>query len=196
MYLLVGLGNPGRQYAGNRHNVGFMVLDELARRVGASPARQRMGAELQEATVAGNKALLCKPMEFMNVSGQAVARAATFYKVAPERIVVAHDDMDLDLGRVRLGQGGGAGGHNGLRSLIASLGSKDFLRIRLGVGRPPAAWDPADYVLSDFSTGERRTLANLIEEAASAVELLLDKGLPAAMNKFNQRKKTENGKVD
>jgi PTH1 family peptidyl-tRNA hydrolase len=195
MWLLVGLGNPGRQYAGNRHNVGFMLLDDLASRVGASPARHRLGADLQEATVSGHKVLLCKPMEFMNVSGQAVSRTATFFKIPPERIVVAHDDMDLDLGRVRLGQGGGAGGHNGLRSLIASLGSKDFLRVRLGVGRPPPAWNPADYVLSDFSTGERRTLANLIEEAASALELLLDKGLPTAMNKFNQRKKTENGKA-
>ena len=194
MWLLVGLGNPGRQYAGNRHNVGFMLVDELASRVGASPARQRMGADLQEANVAGHKTLFCKPMEFMNVSGQSVSRAATFFKISPDRIVVVHDDMDLDFGRVRLGLGGGAGGHNGLRSIIADLGSKDFLRVRMGIGRPPTAWNPADYVLADFSTGERRTLANLIEEAASAVEHLIDKGLPAAINKFNQRKKTENGK--
>lgn len=193
MWLLVGLGNPGGRYAGNRHNVGFMVVDDLSRRVGAPPSRLRLGAEISEATLGEERIVLCKPMEFMNLSGQAVCRVAGFWKIPLERIVVIHDDIDLEFGRIRLMQAGGTGGHNGLRSIVAESGSKEFIRIRMGVGRPPAAWDPADYVLADFSTDEQRTIKNLIEEAAQAVEVLVKTGLVAAMNRFNQRKKTEGG---
>ena len=191
MWLVAGLGNPGRQYAGNRHNAGFLIVDELLRRSGAEPPRLRMGAELAFATLGRSKVILCKPMEFMNASGLAVRRVGAFWKIPPEQTVVVHDDMDLDFGRLRLAEGGGAGGHNGLRSLIAELGSEAFCRVRFGIGRPPPAWEGADYVLADFSTEERQALPNLLKEAAGATRAILKEGLVAAMNEFNKRKKTE-----
>jgi PTH1 family peptidyl-tRNA hydrolase len=191
MWLVVGLGNPGRQYADNRHNAGFMVVDELMQRAGATSPRLRMGAELAEATLVRSKTIFCKPMEFMNVSGQAVSRAASFWKIPVDLIVVVHDDMDLEFGRLKLVQGGGTGGHNGLRSIVAELGTEAFCRVRFGIGRPPPAWEGADFVLGNFSTEERRTLPNLIEEAADATQVIVKDGLVTAMNKFNKRKKTE-----
>jgi PTH1 family peptidyl-tRNA hydrolase len=193
MWLLVGLGNPGRQYDGNRHNVGFMVIDELMRRANAGSPRSRFGAELVEANLRGDKVIFCKPMEFMNTSGFATSRTAAFWKISPERIVVVHDDMDIEFGRLRLAERGGSGGHNGLRSIITELGSEGFCRVRFGIGRPPAAWEGADFVLADFSSEERKTLPNLIEEAALAVETIVKDGLVPAMNRFNKRKRTETG---
>jgi PTH1 family peptidyl-tRNA hydrolase len=192
MWLLVGLGNPGRQYAGNRHNVGFMVLDELMREAGAGSPRSRFGAELAETTLARTKVVCCKPMEFMNTSGFAVSRAASFWKIPPAQILVVHDDMDLEFGRLKLVEAGGSGGHNGLRSIIAELGTEAFCRIRFGIGRPPPAWEGADFVLADFSQEERRALPNLLEEAASAARTVVKDGLVPAMNKFNKRKKATN----
>jgi len=191
MWLVVGLGNPGRQYAGNRHNAGFMVVDELMRQAGAGTPRQRMGAELSEATLGRAKVIFCKPMEFMNASGFAVSRAGAFWKIPPARTVVVHDDMDIDFGRLKLAEAGGAGGHNGLRSIIAETGTESFCRVRFGIGRPPPAWEGADYVLADFSQEERRALPNLLEEAASATRAVVEDGLVAAMNRFNKRKKQE-----
>ena len=191
MWLLVGLGNPGSRYARNRHNAGFMVVDELWRRVGAPAFRLKSGAELSEASLAGEQVLLCKPMEFMNCSGLAVQRAAAFWKIPPEQAVVAHDDMDVPFGRLRLGAGGGSGGHNGLQSIIQEWGTPDFARVRFGIGRPPVQWDAADYVLADFAPDERRLLPDLIGEAADATEAIVKSGLPAAMNIFNKRKKNE-----
>ena len=193
MWLCAGLGNPGQQYAGNRHNAGFMVVDELLRRAGAQPPRTKMGAELSEATWAGTKVVFCKPMEFMNVSGQAISRAAGFWKIPPRQILVVHDDMDLDFGRFKLIEGGGTGGHNGLKSIVAELGTEAFCRIRFGIGRPPANWQGADFVLADFSAEERKILPDLVEEAADAVEAVIKDGLVAAMNKFNRRKKETTG---
>jgi len=196
MWLVVGLGNPGRQYAGNRHNAGFMVVDELMRQSGAATPRQRMGAELAESSLGKAKVIFCKPMDFMNTSGFAVSRASAFWKIPPAQTVVVHDDMDLDFGRLRLVEGGGTGGHNGLRSIVAELGTESFSRLRFGIGRPPPAWEGADYVLADFSTEERRTLPDLIEEAAGAADTIVKDGLVAAMNKFNRRKKSETGGAD
>jgi PTH1 family peptidyl-tRNA hydrolase len=196
MWLIVGLGNPGRQYAGNRHNAGFMVVDALMRSSGATTPRQRMGAELAEASFGGTKVIFCKPMDFMNTSGFAVSRASAFWKVPPGQTVVVHDDMDFDFGRLKLADGGGTGGHNGLRSIVAELGTETFCRVRFGIGRPPPAWEGADYVLADFSSEERRTLPDLIEEAAGATRAIVEDGLVAAMNRFNKRKKQtedENG---
>ncbi len=190
MWLVVGLGNPGRQYAGNRHNAGFMVVDELARRASAGTPRLRMGAELAEASLGGSKVIFCKPMEFMNTSGFPVGRAATFWKIPAAQILVVHDDMDIEFGRLRLAEGGGSGGHNGLRSITSGLGSEGFCRIRFGVGRPPAGWQGADFVLADFSSQEQKVLPNLIEEAADAAEAVVSEGVVAAMNKFNRRKKS------
>ena len=193
MWLVVGLGNPGRQYAGNRHNAGFMVVDELIRLSGAGTPRQRMGAEIAEATLGGTKVIFCKPMEFMNASGFAVSRASAFWKIPPAQTVVVHDDMDLDFGRIRLCEAGGTGGHNGLRSIVAEMGTEAFCRVRCGIGRPPPPWEGADYVLADFSPEERHALPNLLEEAAGATRAIVEDGLVAAMNRFNRRKKDETG---
>jgi PTH1 family peptidyl-tRNA hydrolase len=191
MWLLVGLGNPGSRYAGNRHNAGFMVLDEICRRAGAPAPRLKLGAELSEATLAGEHVMFCKPQEFMNCSGLAVQRAAAFWKIPPAQAVVVHDEMDVPFGRLKLGFGGGTGGHNGLQSIIQEWGSPEFARVRVGIGRPPAQWNTADYVLADFATDERRVLPDVIGEAADATETIVKRGLQAAMNRFNKRKKSE-----
>jgi PTH1 family peptidyl-tRNA hydrolase len=193
MWLVVGLGNPGRQYAGNRHNAGFMVIDELMRQVGAGTPRQRLGAELAEATLGRTKVIFCKPMEFMNASGFAVSRAGAFWKIPPSETVVVHDDMDIDFGRLKLAETGGSGGHNGLKSIVAETGTEGFCRVRFGIGRPPPAWAGADYVLADFSQEERRALPDLLEEAASATRAIVEDGLVAAMNRFNRKKKPDSG---
>jgi peptidyl-tRNA hydrolase, PTH1 family len=191
MWLVAGLGNPGRQYAGNRHNVGFMIVEELLRRSGADTPRLRMGAELAFATLGRSKVILCRPMDFMNTSGFPLRRVSAFWKIPPEQTVVVHDDMDLDFGRLKLADGGGSGGHNGLRSIIAELGTEGFPRVRVGIGRPPPAWEGADYVLADFSQEERRALPDLLKEAASATQTIITDGLVAAMNRFNRKKTGE-----
>jgi PTH1 family peptidyl-tRNA hydrolase len=193
MWLVAGLGNPGSEYAGNRHNVGFMVVDHLLPRMGARSPRTRMGAELAEAATGRNKVIFCKPMEFMNTSGSAIRRAAGFWKIPPQHVLVVHDDMDLDFGRMKLVQGGGTGGHNGLRSIVAELGTDAFCRLRFGIGRPPPAWEGADFVLADFSIEERKILPDLIEVAAQAAETVVKDGLVPALNKFNRRKKQQTG---
>jgi PTH1 family peptidyl-tRNA hydrolase len=191
MWLVVGLGNPGPEYAGNRHNIGFEVVAELATRAKAPSMREKFGAELAEATLRNERVLLCKPMEFMNVSGQAVSRVAKFWKIAPDATIVVHDDLDLPFGRLKLGAGGGHGGNNGVRSLLAELGSPDFLRVRFGVGRPASGGDAANYVLADFSRAEQKELPDLRIEAANAVEEIIANGLPAAMNRFNKKDKAD-----
>jgi len=193
MWLVAGLGNPGRQYGGNRHNAGFMIVDQILRRVDAQPPRARMGAEISEASVGGSKVILCKPMEFMNVSGAAIGRAAGFWKIPSRQILVIHDDMDLDFGRMKLVEGGGTGGHNGLRSIVSTLGTEAFCRLRFGIGRPPPHWEGADFVLADFTNQERQILADLVEEAADASQAIVKDGLVVAMNKFNRRKKEQTG---
>ncbi|MGD0837142.1 MAG: aminoacyl-tRNA hydrolase [Polyangia bacterium] len=191
MWLVAGLGNPGRQYAGNRHNAGYMVVDALLGRLAARPARTRLGAELAEASVAGTKVIFCKPMEFMNASGSAIARTAGFWKIPPARILVVHDEMDLELGRLKLAESGGTAGHNGLRSIVAELGTEAFCRLRFGIGRPPARWEGADFVLADFTADERKALPDLLEEAADVTTTVVQDGLVAAMNKFNRRSKSK-----
>ncbi|HZL19547.1 MAG TPA: aminoacyl-tRNA hydrolase [Polyangia bacterium] len=185
MHLVVGLGNPGEQYQDNRHNLGFKVVDELRARARGPVSRAKFGAELCEVTLGGARILLCKPMEFMNVSGQAVARVAAFWKVPAADVVVVHDELDLPFGRLKLGVGGGHGGHNGVRSMLSDLGGAEFARVRVGVGRPAAGRDPADYLLSDFSRAEDKELPALVGLAADAIEMVISKGLPTAMNRFN-----------
>jgi len=185
MHLVVGLGNPGTEYQSNRHNIGFMVVDDLLGRARGPTPRGKFGAELAEITLGGQRVLLCKPMEFMNVSGQAVARVAGFWKVPVADTIVVHDDLDIPFGRMKLGAGGGHGGHNGLRSIAADLGDPGFARVRLGIGRPSAGRDPADYVLTDFSRAEAAELPELRMLAADAVEAIVTRGLTAAMNRFN-----------
>ncbi|WP_344954935.1 aminoacyl-tRNA hydrolase [Actinomadura miaoliensis] len=184
-WLVVGLGNPGPSYAGNRHNAGFMVLDVLAGRVGGRFKAHRGRAEVVEGRLAGERVVLAKPRSYMNESGGPVKGLRDFFKVPVERIVIVHDELDIPYGAIRLKQGGGDNGHNGLRSITKSLGDRNYLRIRFGVGRPPGRMDPAAYVLKDFSAAERRELDLHVERAADAVEALLTDGLGAAQNVFH-----------
>lgn len=184
--LVVGLGNPGAQYERTRHNVGFMVVDVLADRIGGKfGAHKKSGADVVTARLGDRPLVIAKPRSFMNVSGRPVAALARFYSVEPSDIVVVHDELDIDFGAVRLKQGGGEGGHNGLRSISQALGTKDYRRTRVGVGRPPGRMDPAAYVLKPFSAAERKDLGVICEEAADAVELLLQIGLEAAQNRLH-----------
>jgi PTH1 family peptidyl-tRNA hydrolase len=183
--LVVGLGNPGPRYVGNRHNIGFLIADELADRMGGKLKAHRSNAEILEGRLAGHRVALAKPRSFMNVSGGPVTAAVRFFKVPLDRLVVIHDELDLPFGTVRLKLGGGENGHNGLRSISKSLGSKDYLRVRFGIGRPPGRMDPADFVLRDFSTVERKELAFAIDRSADAVEALVSNGLEAAQNVFH-----------
>ena len=184
-WLIAGLGNPGAEYAGNRHNCGFMVADVLAERIGARFKRDRSRAVVATGRLAGFAVTLAKPQTFMNLSGGPVAAVRSFYKVPLERIVVVHDELDLPFEAIRLKLGGGDSGHNGLRSVTAALGTRDYLRVRVGIGRPPGRMDPADFVLRDFSAAERKLLPLVLERAADAVETLLRRGLAAAQNEFH-----------
>jgi len=184
-WLVAGLGNPGPSYAGNRHNAGFMVADALAGRIGSAFKRDRSRAQTATGRLAGLPVIIAKPASFMNLSGAPVASLAGFYKIPLERIVVVHDDLDLPFGTIRLKQGGGNGGHNGLRSVTHALGSREYYRVRIGIGRPPGRADPADYVLKDFGSAERKELPLVIELAADAVEVLLRLGLAAAQNQIH-----------
>jgi len=184
-WLVLGLGNPGPQYAGNRHNVGFMVLDVLADRVGGRFKSHKARGEVVETRVADQRAVLAKPRSYMNTSGGPAAALRDFFKAPIEKIVVVHDELDLESGALRLKLGGGDNGHNGLKSLRQSLGSGDFYRVRLGIGRPPGRQDPADFVLRDFSAAERKDLGVHLERAADAIETLIGAGLAAAQNAYN-----------
>ncbi|TQF73977.1 aminoacyl-tRNA hydrolase [Rhodococcus spelaei] len=184
--LVVGLGNPGPQYERTRHNVGFMVVETLAERERARfSAHKKSGADAVTVRIAGRQVILAKPRSYMNLSGKPVAALARFFSVDPANLVVVHDELDLDYGTLRLKLGGGEGGHNGLRSISQALGTKDYLRTRVGIGRPPGRMDPADYVLKPFSSVERKELDLVREEAADAVELLLRVGLEAAQNQLH-----------
>jgi len=184
--LLAGLGNPGREYESTRHNVGFLVLDEIAGAAGARIDRAKFGAELGEASIGGTKALLVKPQTYMNLSGEAVGAASRFYKVAPADVVVVHDDLDLEFGRVQIKVGGGHGGHNGLKSLIAHIGA-DFVRIRVGIGKPGKGREVVDWVLGGFDKKESQELPFLIGRAADASRCVIQRGPTACMNEFNKR---------
>ena len=199
-WLVVGLGNPGPQYAGNRHNVGQMVLDELARRAQASFGSkggvlsrrpQAATAEVRIGTLPGGapgpRAVLAKPTTYMNTSGGPVAALARYYDVPPERVVLVHDELDIPFGEIKLKIGGGEGGHNGLRDTTKALGTKDYLRVRVGIGRPPGRMDAADFVLRDFAKPELKELPLLLDDAADAVELLITEGLDRAQLRFHTR---------
>ncbi len=184
-WLIAGLGNPGSEYARNRHNCGFMVADVLADRMGAPLRRDRSRARVAVGRLASRPVTLAKPQTFMNLSGGPVAALRTFYKIPAGRIIVIHDELDIPFGAIRLKQGGGDNGHNGLRSVSAALGTRDYLRVRVGIGRPPGRMDPADFVLHDFSAAEREALPDVLERSADAVEVLMQRGLAAAQNEFH-----------
>ena len=191
-WLVVGLGNPGPSYASNRHNVGHRVVDEIARRAGASftPHRSRLHvADLRLGVlpggVPGPRVVLAKPTSYMNVSGGPVAALVASLAVPVERLVVVHDEIDIPFAEVRLKAGGGEGGHNGLRSITATLGTREYLRVRVGVGRPPGRMDAADHVLRDFTAAERKDLPWLVDAAADAAEMVVLQGLLAAQQRFH-----------
>ncbi|HZG91208.1 MAG TPA: aminoacyl-tRNA hydrolase [Pseudonocardia sp.] len=184
--LVVGLGNPGPDYAATRHNVGFRVVELLAARAGGGRfGKHRTNADVLEGRLAGRKVVLAKPRTYMNVSGGPVAGLLRYFSVAPQDLVVVHDELDLGFGVIRLKLGGGEGGHNGLRSISQSLGTKDYLRVRFGIGRPPGRQDPADYVLRRFSGAEGKELDLAVDLAADAAEALLADGLEPAQNRFH-----------
>ena len=185
MKLIAGLGNPGGQYAETRHNVGFLLLDSLAEdlKLDFRPKFQGLVAETQ---ISGEKIYLLKPQTFMNLSGRSVRELAQFYKLHPEDILVVYDDMDLPLGRLRMRTSGSAGGHNGIKSMLAELGTEDFWRLKIGIGRPPAGWDSARYVLSTFAKEELPTLDEVLDRGIKAVTLWAKGDGNKAMNEFNR----------
>jgi PTH1 family peptidyl-tRNA hydrolase len=189
-WLVVGLGNPGPGYAGNRHNIGTMVVAELASRLSATFKSSRSNALVAEGRSSASSSdaarfVLAKPLSFMNLSGGPTASLLKYYKLDASRLIVVHDELDIPFDTVRLKVGGGNGGHNGIRDISAALGSPDYIRVRIGIGRPPGRMDAASFVLQNFSGAERETLPNLISDAADAVELIAAEGLTAAQLKFH-----------
>jgi peptidyl-tRNA hydrolase, PTH1 family len=184
-WLILGLGNPGPQYAGNRHNIGSMCCDALAADAGISLKRDRSRALAGTGSLSGVRVIVAKPLSFMNLSGGPAAALRGFYKIPDDRIVVVHDELDLPFGTIRLKLGGGDNGHNGLRSITSALHTKGYYRLRLGIGRPPGRMDPADYVLRDFGASERADLPVIMGRAADALQLLLTHGLAAAQNQYH-----------
>lgn len=173
MWLIVGLGNPGDKYAGNRHNIGFMVVDRIAEDKGFSGFKDKFQGQYTEGRIAGQKVMLLKPQTYMNESGQSVGKAAKFYKIPPERVIVFHDELDLDPFKLRLKKGGGAAGHNGLKSIKAHLGTPDFMRVRMGIGHPGTKEKVSPYVLSDFAKAQQDTLERCIDGASRYIDLLI-----------------------
>ncbi|HSP79625.1 MAG TPA: aminoacyl-tRNA hydrolase [Myxococcaceae bacterium] len=190
MKLICGLGNPGREYERNRHNIGFMVVEELLPRARAELNQEKFQARVGQGSLGGERVLFLEPQTYMNLSGRSLAEAARFYKVALEDILVIHDELDLPFGRLQLKAGGGTGGHNGLKSSVSSLGGDNFVRLRFGIGKPqgPNARERvSSYVLSNFDDAERRQLEDLVPLAADAAETWVREGLAAAMNRYNKR---------
>lgn len=190
MYLIAGLGNPGKQYERTRHNMGFDTIDELVDRHRIPGSGIQHKAMYGKGMIAGEKVILAKPLTYMNLSGDSVREFINYYKMDPEtELIVIYDDIDLEPGQIRIRKKGSAGGHNGMKSIISQIGTQNFYRIKVGVGAKPAGWDLADYVLGRFSTKEREEVDKAIEEAADAVEVILGEGIDAAMNKYNAKKK-------
>jgi len=184
--LVVGLGNPGGGYARHRHNLGFMTLDRFAERHGFKFARQDAGAQVATGSFEGSPLTLAKPQKYMNLSGAVVRPLLRRYARGPADLIVVYDELDLPLGRLRVRKDGSHGGHNGMRDIIASLGSQDFTRVRLGIGRPPAGEDPAEYVLRSFTPDERPIVERMLDDAVAALEKILRDGVDSAMNEFNR----------
>jgi PTH1 family peptidyl-tRNA hydrolase len=191
-FLVVGLGNPGPNYANNRHNVGQMVVDLLARRLGASFKAHKSNAQVAEAKIIGGpKLILAKPLSFMNLSGGPVSSLLNFYKLGPENLIVIHDELDIQPPQIKLKQSGGHGGHNGLRDIISAIGTNDFARVRIGIGRPPGSQDAADYVLKNFSANDQKDLDVTLEIAADAVEEMSKVGIVQAQTRFHAPEASE-----
>jgi PTH1 family peptidyl-tRNA hydrolase len=185
--IVAGLGNPGDRYARTRHNAGAMVLDELLRRLGTTFKRHKSGCLVAESMLAGERVALARPIGFMNESGRPIRALVQWYKAPTEDLIVVHDELDIPFGAIRIKDGGGTAGHNGLGSIVSHLGTKDFSRVRVGIGRPRGSTEGTDYVLSEFCAAERKELPDVIGRAADAVERILEVGLERAMNEVNTR---------
>lgn len=188
MYIIAGLGNPTREYSKTRHNAGFEVIDVLADRLGTTVEDKKFKGLYGRGIIGGEKVLLLKPQTFMNLSGESIREAADFYKVEPDHIIVIYDDISLGVGQLRIRTKGSAGGHNGIKSIIAHLGTQEFPRIKVGVGDKPKKMDLADYVLSRFSKEDQALMEDAYKEAARAAEVMIGQGADAAMNQFNGQK--------
>ena len=188
MYIIAGLGNPTREYEKTRHNVGFEVIDVLADMLGTTVEEKKFKGLYGRGIIGGEKVLLLKPQTFMNLSGESIRAASDFYKVDSEHIIIIYDDISLDVGQLRIRKKGSAGGHNGIKNIIAHLGTQEFPRIKVGVGDKPKKMDLADYVLSRFSKEDRAAMEDAFKEAAKAVEVMITEGMDIAMNQFNGHK--------
>ena len=191
MYIIAGLGNPDGRYENTRHNVGFEVIDILADRIGICVDEKKHRALCGRGVLEGQKVILLKPQTYMNLSGESVRAAADFYKAEPKNIIVVYDDISLEPGQLRIRGKGSAGGHNGIKNIIAHLGTQEFPRVKVGIGENPKGMDLADYVLSHFSQGERESMREAYKEAAEAVAVMVGQGIDEAMNRFNGKKKAE-----
>lgn len=187
MFLVLGLGNPGRKYERTRHNVGFLVADRLAERAGARCDKPQLGALIAKVRFGDHEAVLAQPQSFMNLSGQPAVSLRGYYKVETADVIVVHDEVDIPFGQVRIKRGGGHGGHNGLRDIQARFGDGGFVRVRVGVSRPPPGWDTADYVLATWTKAEADELDAIVDRAADTVEAIIRHGVIEAMNRFNVR---------
>jgi PTH1 family peptidyl-tRNA hydrolase len=185
MYIIAGLGNPESKYDKTRHNIGFRLIDELAVRNGITFSDRKHNGLVGKGIISGEKVILLKPLTYMNLSGECVGPAADYYKVEPENVIILFDDISLDVGRIRIRKKGSAGGHNGIKSIIAHLGSENFLRLKFGVGDKPKEMDLADYVLGRFSSQDEATVSEGIKRACEAVECMIGEGCDVAMNKYN-----------
>lgn len=193
MKVIVGLGNPGSEYAKTKHNVGFMFIDAMAEKLGVSEWRDKFEAKIAETRIGSEKVLLVKPMTYMNESGQAVGPIMSFYKLLPEDLIVVHDDMDIPAGTIRIRKKGSAGGHNGIKSILAHVGDEHFARVRIGIGRPLTGWTVVNHVLAPFSNEDAPKIDEAIKYLEPAVECIINDDVDMAMNKFNpkkQKKKT------
>ena len=188
MYIIVGLGNPGKQYEHTRHNVGFEVIDRLAEKHDILMTERKHRAFCGKGLISGQKVMLVKPQTFMNLSGESVKSAVDFYQIGTDELIVVYDDVSLSPGQLRIRRSGSAGGHNGIKNIIAQLGTQEFPRVKVGVGEKPERMDLADYVLSHFSKGEWEMMEEAFKEAADAVEVMIADGADAAMNRFNAKK--------
>ena len=191
MILIAGLGNPGKEYENTRHNAGFLVLDTLAQKLGADLSERKHRALCGKAVIGGQKVILLKPQTYMNSIGESIRAAADFYKVPPEDILVVYDDISLAPGQLRIRAKGSAGGHNGIKSIIAHLGTQEFPRVKVGIGEKPPRMDLADYVLGHFSSGEKKIMEEAAKEAADAICEIVNVGIEQAMNDHNRRKEEQ-----
>lgn len=185
MKLVAGLGNPGDRYSNTRHSIGFMVIDALGSRHGIRVDKNKKKSLTGSGVITEEKVIMAKPQTFMNLTGEALGPLFSFLDIDFEDVIVIHDDLDLDFGRIKIKAGGGHGGHNGIRSIISHFGAKNFVRVRVGIGKPPVGWDVAKYVLNSFSAEEKKDLDALIDRASDAVEMIISTGHLKAMNAFN-----------